>query len=473
MNFIERIRKAVRHLFGKSNVGEAFGIQIAVSTKMEDALELWTEMYEDRPAWKDSEKGKITLNLSAAISAEIARLTTIEMKSSVFGSPRADYLDQQYQRVIEKAREFTEQACAKGAVVLKPYIQGDKIMVSVVQADDFYPVSFDSDGDVTGGVFLDYTYIENKKYTRLEYHSLDGDTYTISNKAYCLTTSQINSVQENSLGKEVPLTEVPDWEYITPVVSIKEINHVLFSYFKMPFANQIESKSPLGVSCFSRAVDQIRKADEIWSEIAWEFESGERAVNVPEDMFKHDQEGKPVIPEGRERLYRTFLWEQGKNYGLDTYSPDFRDSSLFNGLNKTLHKIEFLCGLAYGTFSEPTETDKTATEVKQSKQRSFSTVTDVQKALEKALRNLAYCFDAMATLYELAPEGEYDMSFDWDDSIIVDREVEFARLMSMASAGMIRNEYVVAWYFGVSEEEAKKMMPGATPDDEEVPEEEE
>ena len=142
-------------------------------------------------------------------------------------------------------------------------------------------------------------------------------------------------------------------------------------------------------------------------------------------------------------------------------------------MNKTLHKIEFLCGLAYGTFSEPTETDKTATEVKQSKQRSFSTVTDVQKALEKALRNLAYCFDAMATLYELAPEGEYDMSFDWDDSIIVDREVEFARLMSMASAGMIRNEYVVAWYFGVSEEEAKKMMPGATPDDEEVPEEEE
>ena len=204
MNFIERIRKAVRHLFGKSNVGKAFGIQIAVSTKMEDALELWTEMYEDRPEWKESEKGKITLNLPAAISAEIARLTTIEMKTSVFGSPRADYLDQQYQRVIEKAREFTEQACAKGAVVLKPYIQGDKIMVSVVQADDFYPVSFDSDGDVTGGVFLDYTYIENKKYTRLEYHSLDGDTYTISNKAYRLTTSQINSVQENSLGKEVP-----------------------------------------------------------------------------------------------------------------------------------------------------------------------------------------------------------------------------------------------------------------------------
>lgn len=473
MNLIESIKKAVRHLFGKATVGKAFGIEVAVSTKMEDALELWKEMYEDRPSWKDPEKGKITLNIPAAIASEIARLVTIEMKTSVFGSPRADFIDRQYQRAVTKARDFTEKACAYGAVVLKPYIQNGKIMTTIVSADDFYPVSFDSDGDITAGVFRDTQYIETKKYTRLEYHHLDGTTYTITNKAYCQNTNHILSTEESALGKEVPLSEVPDWASIAPEVSINDIDHVLFSYFRMPFANQIDSKSPLGVSCFSRAVEQIKKADDIWSEIAWEFESGERAVNVPEDMFKRDQDGNPIIPEGRERLYRTFIWEQAQKVGLDVFSPDFRDSSLFNGLNKTLHKIEFLCGLAYGTISEPTETDKTATEVKQSKQRSFSTVSDVQKALEKALRDLIYCYDALATLYDMAPEGEYDMSFDWDDSIIVDREVEFARLMSMAAAGMIRYEYVVAWYFGVSEEEAKKMMPGESPEEEEVPEEEE
>lgn len=472
MNIFESIKKAVRHLFGKSNVAKAFDVEIAVSAKMEDALELWTEMYEDRPAWKEPEKGKITLNLPAAIASEIARMTTIEMHSTVSGSPRADYINEQYQRVIEKAREFTEQACAMGAVVLKPYIKNGQVMITVVQARDFYPVAFDSDGDVSAGVFLEDLYIGNKKYTRLEYHSLEVTTYTITNKAYCLTTSQINTVQENSLGKEVPLTEVPEWKSIAPVVTINNIDRSLFAYLKMPSANSVDIKSPLGVSCYSRAVDQIQKADDIWSEISWEYESGERAVNVPEDMFKHDADGNPVIPQGRERLYRTFLFEQAQKFGLDVYSPDFRDSSLFNGLNKTLHRIEFLCGLAYGTFSEPTETDKTATEVKQSKQRSFSTVSDVQKSLEGALRHIAYCIDALATLYDLAPEGEYEMSFDWDDSIIVDREVEFARLMSMAAAGMIRSEYVVAWYFGVSEEEARTMMPDAQPE-EEVPEEEE
>ena len=51
--------------------------------------------------------------------------------------------------------------------------------------------------------------------------------------------------------------------------------------------------------------------------------------------------------------------------------------------------------------------------------------------------------------------------FDFDDSIVVDRDVEFSRLMQMAAANMIRPEVVTAWYFGVSEEEAIKMLPPA------------
>lgn len=75
------------------------------------------------------------------------------------------------------------------------------------------------------------------------------------------------------------------------------------------------------------------------------------------------------------------------------------------------------------------------------------------------LEHLLYAIDTLATLYGLAPEGEYEASFEFDDSIIVDREVEFSRLMSMAAANMIRPEKVTAWYFGVSEEEAAKMLP--------------
>ena len=56
--------------------------------------------------------------------------------------------------------------------------------------------------------------------------------------------------------------------------------------------------------------------------------------------------------------------------------------------------------------------------------------------------------------------------------MIVDSDVEFTRRMTMVSAGMLRPEVVVAWYFGVSEEEAKSMMPEGG-EDELIPEGEE
>ena len=41
MNLFQTFKKVVRHLFGKTNVSKAFGIEIAVSSRMEEALELW------------------------------------------------------------------------------------------------------------------------------------------------------------------------------------------------------------------------------------------------------------------------------------------------------------------------------------------------------------------------------------------------------------------------------------------------
>lgn len=66
--------------------------------------------------------------------------------------------------------------------------------------------------------------------------------------------------------------------------------------------------------------------------------------------------------------------------------------------------------------------------------------------------------DYIATLYGLAPEGKYDLQFVWDDSLVVDSEVERQRDLDEISAG-IRNkwEYRVKWY-GEDEATAKAMV---------------
>lgn len=457
----------------KATLESAFDTTIAVSSKMENAINLWAEMYEGRPPWKNDEIK--TLNLPASIAGEIARLVTMEMKVQVSGSPMADYLNDQLSGCIVRSRQYTEYACAKGGIALKPYVIPDegKIGISVVQPEDFYPTKFDSNGEITGAMFPDQKIIGNKKYTRIEWHDLDGKSYHIRNKVFVTEVSEVDDRNDNVLGKEVELADVPGWDSIEPEVEIQNIEKPLFAYFKMPMSNNIELRSPLGVSVYAKAADVLKEADKQWSNILWEYEATQAAVFGDEDVFVTDERGNIKL-EGRDkRLFRSF---EGLEEKLKEYNPNIRDTSLFNGLDKILKQVEFQCSLAYGTISDPQNTDKTATEVKQSKQRSFSLVCDIQKSFQSSHENLIYAMYTLALLYELAPDGEYETMFDFDDSIIVDRDVEFSRLMQMAAAKMIRPEVVTSWYFGVSEEEAAKMLPPAfdsSDEDDEPPEHEE
>ena len=65
---------------------------------MEEAMEDWLEIYADLPWWCESCHNK-TLNLGATIASEFARLITIEFESEVTGSKRADFLQEQYERL--------------------------------------------------------------------------------------------------------------------------------------------------------------------------------------------------------------------------------------------------------------------------------------------------------------------------------------------------------------------------------------
>ena len=55
------------------------------------------------------------------------------------------------------------------------------------------------------------------------------------------------------------------------------------------------------------------------------------------------------------------------------FAPPIRDKSLINGFNAILRRVEFNSGLAYGTLSDLNTVDKTAEEIKTSKQRSSCT----------------------------------------------------------------------------------------------------
>ena len=154
------------------------------------------------------------------------------------------------------------------------------------------------------------------------------------------------------------LESVSRWKDIERETTIDNLSRPLFSYFKVPMANTIESNSDIGVSVFSKAVDLIKKADEQYSRIVWEYKGSELAVDIDENCFKDDME----LPEYSNRLFRKLDIQGRTNDFYSVFSPAIRDNSLFNGLNKLLQRIEFACGLAYGTLSDVQETAKTTAE---------------------------------------------------------------------------------------------------------------
>ena len=245
------------------------------------------------------------------------------------------------------------------------------------------------------------------------------------------------------------------WGDIAPEVAISGVSAPLFAYFKVPIANIIDQQSPLGTSVYSRAVDLIREADKQFRRLVWEFESGERAVYVDLAAFKTDPKThKPKLPD--KRLYRTL--NVGDDNFFEDWSPAFREASILSGLNKMLQTIEYTCGLAYGTLSDPQNVDKTAEEIRASKQRSYCLISDVQKSLQTALDALIYAMDVYCTLYNLAPAGRYDVSYEWDDSIIADRQAEFAERMQLVTMRAMQPWELRAWYLGEPEEVAKAAV---------------
>ena len=140
------------------------------------------------------------------------------------------------------------------------------------------------------------------------------------------------------------------------------------------------------------------------------------------------------------------------------FSPNIRDASLINGLNQILYRVEDLCGLSRGTIADVNQSERTATELKINKQRSYATISDNQKALEECLRNVIRAMDKYASVYNLAPEGEYDVSFDWDDSILTDRDQQNQEMLMLLNSGIISKVEYRMWYFGETKAQAQAAI---------------
>lgn len=210
-----------------------------------------------------------------------------------------------------------------------------------------------------------------------------------------------------------------------------------------------------GTARWGRRSETIRDADLQYGSLLWEYRGGELAVDVDAMAVREGPDGALHMEERDRRLYRHVF--NGNTQMWNVFAPALRDESYRAGLDSILKRIEFQCGLAYGTLSDPQSVEKTAEEVRASKQRSYATVQLIQQALQDAIEGLFYAVDVYATLYGLAPAGDYALAFDWDDSIVNDPAERKALFWQYVEAGRFPFERYLVEFEGYSEEEAAQV----------------
>ena len=435
MSIFSSIYTMIRQVLGRvipyQNIQQVENIDTPLSQEMQIALEAWHRAYLDKPNYKG--KQVKTLNIPAFIASEISRQVTLEFKWSITAgkddstgeditNPRSEFLSKEFEKLATQLRSKTEIGCAAGGMTIKPYVRDGHIYFDYTPDWDLYPIAFGDDSDLSDVVFRDMFSEGKTYYSRLERHTVEGDRIKITQRAF-------KSSSRDALGKEISLTEVPQWKDLKPVVYVNNVDGQLFGWFRVASANTVDPLSPMGVAVFAKSMDTIKEADTQYSRLLWEFEGGEMAIDV-DPMALRPIDG--VMRNG--------------------------DSSLVAGLNQILMKIEDQSGLARGTLSDANTEARTATELTILRNRTYTTIADNQQALERALREVVRAMDKYADLYNLAPAGEYEVSFDWDDSVIADTETQLQQRLLMLNNGMMSKIEMRMWFFGETRAQAEKAL---------------
>ena len=467
MSFWDKLKGVFKSMFSPKTIENVLKVQPVISNKMQTAIELWEQMYTGICPWLDEDVA--SLQLASTIASEKATMAMLEMEIKVTGdSERAEFVKDCLKKLNIDLRKNFEYGLALGGFIIKPYVtknaKGKYVLeFSYAQMTDFYPLAYSSSNKIIDAAFIERLLRGNNTYVKLERHLLSEGKLIISTYAFKQdnTGNQVGVYSNNELGVPVLLAEIPEWANITPIVTINDMDNMLFAYYKNPQANIVDMKSPLGISCFAKAIDLIQDADEQYANLMWEFDGSQLAIDVDRTALMPENsngETKYILPKREKRLYRDNL-DLGSDEAYHVFNPDIREQSITNGLNTILMQIEDKCSLSRGTLSQVQYTDaRTATELKILKQRAYSDNQQIQTALQRTLEELFVIVDKYCDLYNIVPSGEYEIAYKWDDSIIVDKDTEKqADMLDVDKGLMSRVEYRMKWY-GETEEQAKQTL---------------
>jgi len=374
------------------------------------------------------------INFSSIFANKLANYTISDSNINFIGeNPRVDLLSKTGQSMWKKAKKITSMSLGYGGVFLIPYVKKNKLFYNVVPQSR---VTIDAtEGDlITGATILaerkeiSKGIGQTKTYIRWTNYKLER----VNDEAYnCVIEQKFT----DETGTEIP---APDfWNNIMLKQTISNVDRALLGYIKSPINNR-KTNDKYGVPITYGCEATILEIKETMKQMIREYELKECFVGVDTTMFR-EKNGKDVLP--RDGLFKRI--DATDDDFFEVFDPQFRDFT--TRLQELYKRLEHEVGTSYGILSEVETTNATATEIKRSMYDTFTLVDDIRSNLEKGLDDFFYACNVLANAYNLSPQGDYDINYEWSYSLIEDTQAEWSQMVYANNKGIIADVEVRQW----------------------------
>ena len=224
----------------------------------------------------------------------------------------------------------------------------------------------------------------------------------------------------------------------------------------MPGANTIDSKSPLGLAVFENAMTELEDIDIAIARKGLEIKDSKHITFVGAALIKTADKKSIKLPRFVKGVGAGLSDNETKS--IHEHVPTLLTEQRIKDINFNLSMAGVKCGFSEGVFVLDGQTGMiTATQVESDDRDTIQTIKNDRDALKTAIDQALQAANALATLYGSAPEGEYEVAYNFGD-ITYNYEEDKAAWKSYVSLGWVPKWLYFMKFEGMSEEEAKKML---------------
>lgn len=367
------------------------------------------------------------INFNAIFSNKLANYTVSDSNMNIEGeNKRVDLLNMTGQSMWKKAKKIVSMAFGYGGVIIVPYVKGGKIYYNLVPQDRL--TIDEMDGElITGATVLAEKKTISGTVSQTTY--LRWTNYKIENGNMVIT----QQFSDNK-GNKIP---APDfWKDIQEVRTITNVDRVLFGYIKSPVNNR-KASDRYGVPITYGCEATILEIKETMKQLIREYELKEAFVGADATMFN----GKDALPQNG--LFKKI--NSTDDDFFEVFDPQFRDYT--TRLQELYKRLEHEVGTSYGILSEVATQQATATEIKHAMYDTFTLCDDMRSNIEKGMEDFFYACNVLANAFNLSPQGEYSLSFDWSYSLLEDTATEWSQLTYGQTKGIVKDVELRQWLF--------------------------